>query len=426
MLGHIVPFLRNRQEFLRHSFERFGAVFTIRLGPRPVVVMIGPEYHQFFFMETDKKLSIDKPYDNLKALFGEVAFLASPETYQEQRPILHSPFQREKMLKYYTIMQSEVQRWLDGLGDSGEMDISAEMSRLVQQVAGRALMGEKFQERVGEEFWKLYNVLGQSLDLVLPPNLPTPKNLRREQAKKRMRQILEPIIAERRANPQGYDDFLQDFLQTPAKSGRQASDEEIFGLLRALMFASHETTAGQAAWTVIETLRHPEFAARMQAEINANLPAGAIVDGGSLRSLEHVAWAVREIERLHPSADVLMRVAEEDVDVCGYRIPKGWFMLISPAVAHRMPGLFDAPEEFDPLRFAPDRAEDRRHRFALVGFGGGVHKCAGMNFANSEMMTIVALLFQQFELELRTPNPGLTYGLGAVRPEPTRVAYRRI
>jgi sterol 14alpha-demethylase len=426
LLGHLPAFARDRQALITSGYRQHGPIFTLRLGPRPVVILLGPEYHQFFFMETDKTLSIDKPYESLKALFGEVAFLASKEVYQEQRPILHSPFQRMKMLRYYAIMQDEIQRWLDGLGDSGEMEISAEMSRLVQNVAGRALMGDGFQSKVGREFWDLYNVLGASLDLVTPPGWPTPKNLRREQAKRSMRRILEPIIAERRRNPGAYDDFLQDFLDTPARSGRLASDEEIFSLLRALMFASHETTAGQAAWTVIEILRHPEYEARLRAEVDANLVEPRQEIGGeALRSLEHTAWAVREVERLHPSADILMRVAETDLEVCGYRIPKGWYLMVAPSVAHRLPEWFHEPERFDPLRFSPERAEDRQHRFALIGFGGGVHKCAGMNFANSEMMTITALLFRQFALELRTPDPKVTYALGAVRPQAAWVRYRR-
>jgi sterol 14-demethylase len=417
--------MRDRQALIREGYRQQGPIFTIRLGPRPVVVMLGPEYHQYFFMETDKTLSIDKPYETLKAMFGEVAFLASNEVYQEQRPILHSPFQRQKMMRYYSIMQDEIQRWLDGLGDSGEMDISAEMSRLVQKVAGRTLMGDDFQSLVGREFWNLYAILGASLDLVMPPNWPTPKNLRREWAKRRMRRILEPVIAERHRNPERYDDFLQDFLDTPARSGRQAEDEEILSLLRGLMFASHETTAGQAAWTIIEILRHPEYQARLRNELNSLLEPGQALDGGTLRSLEHVFWAVREVERLHPSADVLMRVAKEDLEICGYRIPKGWYLMVSPGVAHRLPEWFTLPEQFDPLRFAPDRAEDHRHRFAMIGFGGGIHKCAGMNFANNEMMIITALLFRQFELQLLTPDPGLTYALGAVRPEAAWVRYKR-
>ena len=426
LLGHMQPFRRDRQAFLKDTYQQHGPIFTIRLGPRPVVVMIGPEYHQYFFTETDKSLSISKPYEMLHALFGEVAFLAPKEVYQEQRPILHSPFQREKMIRYQVIMQAEIQRWLDGLGDEGEMDISTELSRLVQNVAGHALMGDDFQQVVGREFWDLYSILGQSLELVIPPNWPTVKNLRREWAKRKMRRILEPFILERRRNPQDYDDFLQDFLETQAKSGRLATDEEIFGLLRALMFASHETTAGQAAWTIIEILRHPEYEACLRSELAVMLQPGSEIDGGVLRSLEHVYWAVREIERLHPSADVLMRVAEQDLEICGYRIPRGWMVMLVPSVAHRLPYLFADPENFDPLRFAPDRAEDRKHRFAMIGFGGGTHKCAGMNFANNEMMTITAMLFSQFELELRTPNPGLNYGVGAVRPASTIIHYRRV
>ncbi|MBP1702938.1 MAG: Cytochrome monooxygenase [Chloroflexi bacterium] len=426
LLGNALEFNNNRHALIQRGLDELGPVFAFKIGPKPVAVLIGPDYQQFFFMETDKKLSIDKPYRSLEALFGEVAFLAGPEVYQEQRPILHSPFQREKMLKYMNIMQCEVQAWLDSLGPEGEMDISAEMGRLVQNVAGNALMGQNFQSQVGREFWDLYADLGKSLNMVIPPNWPTPKNIRRDRAKRRMRQLLEPIIAERRQNPGQYDDFLQDFIETPSRSGSQADDETIISLLRALMFASHETTAGQAAWTIIEILRHPDYEALVRQELEVILPPRTAIDGTVLRNLEHVAWAVREIERLHPSADILMRLAEEDIEVGDFRVPKDWLVLISPMIAHRLPEWFDEPERFDPQRFAPGREEDRRHRFSMVGFGGGVHKCAGMNFANNEMMTITALLFQQFELELLTPNPGLMFGLGAARPEPTRIHYRRI
>jgi sterol 14-demethylase len=426
LLGNALDFQRDRHALIRRGLETLGPVFSIRLGPKPVVVLIGPDYQQYFFTETDRSLSIDKPYQTLAALFGEVAFLAGPDIYQEQRPILHSPFQREKMLKYTAIMQTEIQRWMDALGESGEMEIASEMGRLVQNVAGHALMGEGFQSRVGREFWDLYADLGKSLDFIVPPSWPTPKNLRRDRAKRRMLALLEPIIAERRQHPERFDDFLQDFINTPYRSGGQAEDETLVSLLRALMFASHETTAGQAAWTVIELLRHSAYLELVKDEIRRSLPDGAAIDGGLMRSLEHIAWAVREVERLHPSADVLMRQAEVDIEVCGYSIPKGALVLVSPAVAHRLPEWFDHPERFDPLRFAPGREEDRRHRFALFGFGGGTHKCAGMNFANNEMMVITALLFQNFELELLTPDPDIAFGLGAPRPAPTRIRYHRI
>ena len=329
------------------------------------------------------------------------------------------------MVKYVQIMQREVQTWIDSLGPAGQIDISSAMGKLVQQVAGHALMGEDFQNKVGREFWDLYADLGKSLNFLVPPRWPTPQNIRRDRAKKRMRQLLEPVIAERRAHPERYDDFLQDFVNTRLKSGGLADDETVISLLRALMFASHETTAGQAAWTLIELLQHPDYLRRVQDEVRETLPPATPLDGQTMRGLKHIAWAVREVERLHPSADMLMRVAEEDIEVDGYRIPAGWLVLVSAAVAHRLPTLFTHPDQFDPLRYAPDRAEDRKHGFALIGFGGGKHKCTGMNFANNEMMVITALMIQQLDLELVTRNPQVPYSLGAGRPEKTSIRYRR-
>ena len=48
-----------------------------------------------------------------------------------------------------------------------------------------------------------------------------------------------------------------------------------------------------------------------------------------------------------------------------------------------------------------------------------------MNFAKNEMAVITALLFQQFELELRSPEVHIVHGNGANHPSPVRVTYRR-
>lgn len=425
LVGHAMAFNNDRINLLWRGYRELGPLFTLHLGPQPMVVMLGPDYQQFFFNETDKTLSMDKPYRALAAAFGRVAFLASPEVYQDQRPLLVSAFKQEKMRHYLKVMQREAGVWLDGLGEAGEFEVVGAFNRLVQTIAGFALMGEDFQGRVGREFWELYTILGETLDFVIPPDWPTPSNLRRDRAKAQMRAILAPIIAERRQHPERYDDFLQDFINTKLRSGHLASDETVGDLLRGLMFAGHETTVGQTAWTVIELARHPAYAARMEAEIAAHLPAGQPFEASAFRGLQHLAWAVREIERLHPSADILMRLTAQDVEVGGYHIPKGWLVLVSPSVAHRLPEWFAEPERFDPLRFAPPREEDQKHRFALFGFGGGLHKCMGMNFANTEIMTITAMLWQNYTLTLVDENPAVNYGLGAPRPTPTRVRYQR-
>jgi sterol 14-demethylase len=366
------------------------------------------------------------PYKFLRATFGEVLFLAGHNEYIRQRPFLTQAFRREKMAYYIEVMNRRVQAWLDSLGDMGEFDVSATMGWLTQDIAGHALMGERFQTEAGPEFWALYADVGRGMDPILPPNLPLPKFRRRDRARSRMGEILQPILDERRANPEGYNDFLQDFVNARySDSDEPIEDEVLLNLMLGLMFAGHETTAGQAAWNVILLLQNRDYLALVNEEIGRLLPHGQMVDGRALHALTHLGYAVTETERLRPSADMLLRDVDEAIEVGGYRIPAGWKVQVSAEVAHRLPDWFESPDTYDPLRFAPGRAEDKADRFSLIGFGGGGHKCMGMNFANNEIAVITALLLQQFELELITRDPGIARGVGANKPMPAIVRYRR-
>lgn len=199
----------------------------------------------------------------------------------------------------------------------------------------------------------------------------------------------------------------------------------LLNLMLGLMFAGHETTAGQAAWNVILLLQHPEYLQRVLAEIEAFAPYGEPVTGKTLHALTHLGYAVTETERLWPSADMLLRDVDEAIDIGGYHIPAGWKVQVAGEVAHRLPDVFAEPDFYDPLRYASGREEDKSDRFALIGFGGGVHKCTGMNFANNEISVITTLLLQQFDLELVTQRPDVARGTGANRPTPTIIRYLR-
>src|SRR5690606_28904122 len=104
-------------------------------------------------------------------------------------------------------------------------------------------------------------------------------------------------------------------------------------------------------------------------------------------------------------------------------VPAGWLMRVTAATSHYQPDVFADAEVYDPLRFAPERAEGST--FDIVGFGGGIHKCTGMNFAKNEMAVITALIFQQFDLDLVTRDTRVITGLGANRPSRTILRYRR-
>lgn len=424
VVGHMFEMLRDRESLFKRGFAEHGDLFSLKLGPQRVLVITGAEYNRQFYTETDKSLNMQDGYGFLKEAIGEVLFTASPEAYYNQRPVLQEIFKRERMVGYIEAMNIEVQRWLDSLGQSGEIDITQEMLRLTQYVAGRALIGKDFREELGEDFWQEYSHISASLDMVLPPTLPLPKFKRRDRAKQKISAVLNRLIEKRRQNLDQYDDLVSILLTTPLKDGTYLPEETIVAIFMGLIFAGHETTAGQAAWLVALLLQHPDYLALVKDEVARQAPYGQPIDGGVLHKLDHVYWAIDETTRLCPSADTQIRTVEEPITIGEYQIPVGWRLMVSAATSHHLPETFTDPEQFDPLRYSPERAEGK-NPFSIVGFGGGIHKCTGMNFAKNEMAVITTRLFQQYDLELLSSEIHVVTGNGANHPSAVRVRYQR-
>ncbi|MEO8609140.1 MAG: cytochrome P450 [Chloroflexota bacterium] len=424
VVGHIFEMLKDRERLFKRGFAEHGNAFAMRLANQNVLVITGSEHNKLMYTQTDKTLNMQEGYGFLKEAVGEVLFTASKDDYYNQRPALQEVFKRERMVGYIQAMNIEVQRWLDSLGQSGEIDITEAMLHLAQYVAGRALIGENFREELNDEFWQDYLLISQSLDPVLPPTLPLPKFKRRDRARVKISAVLKGLIDKRRANPDQYNDLISALLTTPLKDGSIMPDDTIVAMFMGLIFAGHETTAGQAAWLVALLLQHPDYLDQVRHEVQEHVHYGQPVDASVLSKLEKTYWAIDETTRMRPSADTQIRTVTEAVMVGDYLIPAGWRMMVSGATSHFLPEQFNNPESFDPERFSPERGEGK-DPFAIIGFGGGIHKCTGMNFAKNEMAIIVSLFFKQFDTELLSDEIHTVSGNGANRPSAVRVRYQR-
>lgn len=424
VLGHALEMMRDRERLFKRGYREHGDVFAIKLGPRFAAVVSGAENNKLVYTQTDKAFNMQDAYQFLKSSLGEVLFTASKEAYYNQRPVLQEVFRRERMAGYIQAMNIEIQAWIDGLGDVGVMDLSAEMLRLAQFVAGHALIGPQYQQELGEGFWDLYLDISRSLDPILPPNLPLPKFRRRDKAKAAINKIFHEMIEKRRQYPEQYDDLISTLLQTPLKDGTVMEDQTIVNMFTGLLFAGHETTAGQAAWTVAQLLQNPDYLELVEGELKLKVPAGTEITQEVINQLEHIAWAIEETTRMRPSADLQMRTVEQALDLGGYHLPVGWQVIVNAANSHFLPQVFKNPDYYDPLRWSPERGEGK-NAFALIGFGGGIHKCTGMNFAKNEMTIITARLLQTFDLELLSQDIRVVQGAGANHPSEIKIRYQK-
>jgi len=179
------------------------------------------------------------------------------------------------------------------------------------------------------------------------------------------------------------------------------------------------------AWTGILLLEHPHRLSGILEELASEVGDGEITLD-ALRRLAALERCIKEAERMHPPLVMLMRRIVRDFEYDGWRLPAGDLAMVSPATAHRLPQVFADPDRYDPDRFGPERQEDRRVKHALIGFGGGHHRCIGATFAQQQIKVIWTVLLREFELSLATTGHRPDYATFVVGPRrPCIVRYRR-
>jgi len=245
--------------------------------------------------------------------------------------------------------------------------------------------------------------------LFLPPySWPLPRNRHTHKAVQVLRSRISRFIDERRDNPTERNDFLSILLQARDEDGNPMSDEQLMAECLTLFGAGHETTATALCWTWYLLCQHPESYQKVQQEVDSVLQ-GRTPTYADLIRLPYCLQVFKETMRLYPPAYAFSRRALRDVEIDGYRVPKGWVVLLAPYTLHRREEYFPEPEKFDPERFTPER-EKQLPRYAYVPFGAGPRICIGNHFAMMEGQLLLATIAQRVSFSLL---PGQT-----IQPDP--------
>jgi cytochrome P450 len=85
----------------------------------------------------------------------------------------------------------------------------------------------------------------------------------------------------------------------------------------------------------------------------------------------------------------------------GYELPAGTYVLPAIAALHYREDLFPEPDEFRPERFLDGKADT----YAWIPFGGGVRRCIGAAFAEYEMKIVLRAFLERAELSAPDPRP---------------------
>jgi cytochrome P450 len=419
-VGHVVQFRRDPLALLTRVAREYGDVARFNAATQTVYLLNHPDYVKDVLVTHHARFKKGRALQRAKRLLGEGLLTSEGDFWRRQRRLAQPAFHRQRLNSYAETMVAYAEqtsaRWRDG----ETLDAADEMMRLTLAVVGKTLFDADVESDAGEVGAALAEVMSLFGYLMLPfsellEKLPLPPRRRFERARARLDAVIYRIIEERRR--EGFDrgDLLSTLLHALDEEGDRTgmTDEQLRDEVMTIFLAGHETTANALAWTWYLLSQNPEAEARLHEEL-AEVLRDRPPTAEDLPRLRYTEMVVAESMRLYPPAWAVGRLALEEHEVGGYRIPRGALVLVSQYVMHRDPRFWPDPERFDPERFTPE-AKAARPQFAYFPFGGGPRRCVGEGFAWMEAVLILATLARRWRLRLA---PG-----AVVRTEP-RITLR--
>jgi cytochrome P450 len=302
---------------------------SYRTGFETIMICVPKEEHES--IRTVSKL--------LGSLLNEV----DPPGHTRLRTIMMRALNATPEPQRSSHIESIANKLIDVVQDAGEMEIVRDFATPLPAIIGADLLGipDPDRERFGQWIHDVVHTFSEGFS-------GNAAMLRGEAAIIELMEYMNKLFAERRARPA--HDVVSAMLMD-----QEATDEERVLIAINIIMGMHENVTHAISLSLQTVLGDPELLGRLRG------------------SAESLSMAVEEMLRYEGTAPILSRVAVEDVEIGGVRIPKGARVILLVAAANR-----DAETFNDPDRFVPDRRPN-----CHIAFGVGKRACPGSSLART-------------------------------------------
>ena len=381
--------------------EQHGPVVAHGRGPLRSAFLFGPDANRFVLLDQRGIFSAREPWMQIMGgTFPNGLLLRDGAIHKQHRRIMREAFKRPMLREYASQMNPMIERGLGAFeasaGSGRELLAFAALKELTLGIGASIFMGAQLGDKTKEVNTAFEDLVAASMPGGLRLPVPGLEYQRGLEGRKFMLKYLGNMLADKRAKAS--PNAFSQLLHAETDEGERFDDTEVLDHMIFLMMAAHDTTTSSLTSMLYELARHPEWQERVRAECQALDKPYAEYDDAP--QLEQLTWVMKETLRRYPPLPVIPRKALEDFEWEGFLIPAGTMIVVSPIVTHHTPEWWADPYTFDPLRYSPERAEDARHTHSWIPFGGGVHMCLGLRFAESQIRAVMHQLLLRYRFSV--------------------------
>ncbi|MBN9248263.1 MAG: cytochrome P450 [Hyphomicrobium sp.] len=400
--GNIAQMGPRRVDFFLDLAQTYGPVASFRVGRWRVFLVSDPELIQQVLVTDARHYIKHFGARTFKPILGNGLVTSEGDFWLSQRRMMQPSFLKALVLSYAPIMAELTAAMLAQWAPGKAVDLEFEFSGLTSAIALKTLFGlddHGDRAKVDASLIETFDSLTARVDAAirLPLWMPTPTNLRLRRAIANVKALVDGFIAQKRSRPLA-NDLLSTMITAQREDGSRMSDQQLRDEAVTLYLAGYETTALTLTWSWYLLSQHPEAERKLVDEWRRVL-GGRSPNAEDLTALPYTSAVINEAMRLYPPVYAIGREAMTELELGGYRVKRGYTILMSQWVSHRDPKYFPEPERFLPERWL-DGLAARLPKFAYYPFGGGQRLCIGSHFATMEAMIVLATVGQKYKFTL--------------------------
>lgn len=391
--------INNSHNFVLKSAEDYGMVFRSNFFFRDNIFLLGGDAFQYVTEDPEKIFSAGLGTEAfLSNMFPNSLLSDDFSAHRVSRRVLQGAFKKDSLVNYLDAMNPLIEqfiaKWNTGAGNY--IEFYGAVKSMVLNLATASLLGLELGERL-DKVNKAYLDIVKGCTAIIQYPLPGTTLRRGFKARAYATEFLQELIDERRAKPGS--DMISLLCQAEDDEGNRFTDVEIIDHILGMIFAAHDTTTSSMNSIMFALNQHPKWQDELLEEYQQF--DSKYADYDITTKLEKTAWVFKEATRLYSPVGAIIRRNIRPFEWDGYEIPENCWVYASIHWNHMSEEYWRNPRSFDPERFNDERAEHKNHRYAWCPFGGGVHKCIGMHFAEMQIKAILFQLLPKYRMAIK-------------------------
>ncbi|XP_010256391.1 PREDICTED: cytochrome P450 714C2-like [Nelumbo nucifera] len=400
--------------FFHQWSEKYGRLFMFSLGKMQLLYVSEPNMVKEISQSTS--LDLGKPsyqQKELGPLLGQGIITSNGAKWAYQRKIIAPELHLDKVKSMVDLMEEPItlllnswKRKIEGEGGIVDIRIDEDLRIFSGDVISRACFGSSYSK--GKELFLRLRALQEAianrrLKLGIPGlrYLPTNSNRNIWGLEKEIHSSISRILDEH--NRGRFEKNLLQIILDGSRNGElgpNTTERFIVDNCKSMYLAGYETTAISATWSLMLLASHPEWQARVRAEI-LQVCGGQLPNVDILRRMKLLTMVIQEALRLYPPVGVLTREVFKDMKFGEIHVPKGAFLWIAVAILHQDPEFWGADaNKFNPERFINGSVGACKFPHLYMPFGFGPRICLGQNLAMLELKMLLARILSEFSFSL--------------------------